>query len=164
MSELFLKLKGIDDDGNIAFISRVCEVGGVDMARFALLLLYMFDGVDGEIGDDFNIGDNDGEGGGVDKGDDGWDIMGDPGCGASQVGGLNLPDLVPGASVALCGFCDGYRQYMHCNGMFRMRFSMRLSRAHDGVCRCSRWSQKISRWSQTVLAKESEGARDGGER
>ena len=42
VSEPFPRLNGIDDDGRIALILRMCEVGGADMACSTLLLSYMF--------------------------------------------------------------------------------------------------------------------------
>ena len=45
VSKLLPRLKGIEDDGKIAFTSQMCDIGGADMAHSALLLSYMFLGM-----------------------------------------------------------------------------------------------------------------------
>jgi hypothetical protein len=70
----------------------------------------MSDDADGEIGGDSGIGDSTGECGGVVKRDEAWEeaweVKGDEGGSVSQGAGLDLWDLVRGASVGVCGFCN----------------------------------------------------------
>jgi hypothetical protein len=55
-------------------------------------------------------GDREGERSGVVKGDDGWEVNGDERGSVSRGGRFNLWDLVRGASVGVCGFCNSEGQ------------------------------------------------------
>jgi len=87
---------------------------------------------------DFSIGDNNGERGGVDKGDDGRSN-----CGIWCVVPVQVYMVYAMVIVNICAVTVCFRMQ---NGVFRY-----------GVVRRSRWSKKSSRLSQTVLAIEVKG-------
>jgi hypothetical protein len=64
----------------------------------------MSDAVDGETGGDSGIGDKTGDCGGVVKREDAWEVKGDEGGRVSRGGGVDIWDLVRGASVGVCSF------------------------------------------------------------
>lgn len=61
----------------------------------------MSDAMDGETSGESGIGDKTGDCGGVVKREDAWEVKGDEGGRVSRGGGVDIWDLVRGASVGV---------------------------------------------------------------
>jgi hypothetical protein len=110
-------------------------------------------------------GDREGERGGVVKGDDGWEVNGDERGSVSRGGGFNLWDLVRGASVGVCRFCNSEGQLLvvYFVDDVEWEFESNMQRKFAGSLSMEvKTGRNSSRWRFKMLAMESSTPHDGG--